>query len=141
MEADVSVNTTMLNINYGHNRELLEKCRPLYEYAWTIETERRYSKQMSVRKAITKTLEDMPDSFVIKRFLVSNKAAYTDSFLTDYDKDFHIESEKKISYDKGHAKGFSEGKALMEKENNALKQEVADKDATIAAYEARFGKL
>ena len=24
MEADVSVNTTMLNINYGHNRELLE---------------------------------------------------------------------------------------------------------------------
>lgn len=83
----------------------------------------------------------MPDSFVIKRFLVSNKAAYTDSFLTDYDKDFHIESEKKISYDKGRAEGFSEGKALMEKENNALKQEVADKDATIVAYEARFGKL
>ncbi|MBQ8667536.1 MAG: hypothetical protein IJ526_11820 [Lachnospiraceae bacterium] len=131
----------MLNINYGHNRELLEKCRPLYEYAWTIETERRYSKQMSVRKAITKTLEDMPDSFVIKRFLVSNKAAYTDSFLTDYDEDLHIKNEKKISYDKGHAEGFSEGKALMEKENKDLKQEVADKDATIAAYEARFGKL
>ena len=99
---------------------------------------------MSVRKAITKTLEDMPDSFVIKRFLVSNKAAYTDSFLTDYDKDFHIESEKKISYDKG----FSEGKALMEKENKDLKQEVADKEAElvtkeslIAAYEAKYGKL
>ena len=152
MEADVSVNTTMLNINYGHNRELLEKCRPLYEYAWTIETERRYSKQMSVRKAITKTLEDMPDSFVIKRFLVSNKAAYTDSFLTDYDEDLHIKNEKKISYDKGHAeghaKGFSEGKALMEKENNALKKTVADKeaelvskDSLIAAYEAKYGKL
>ncbi|MBR1909082.1 MAG: hypothetical protein IJ821_00690 [Lachnospiraceae bacterium] len=110
MEADVSVNTTMININYGHNRELLEKCRPLYEYAWTIETERRYSKQMLVRKAITKTL----------------KAAYTDSFLTDYDEDLHIKNEKKISYDKGRAEGFSEGKALMEKENNALKQAVAD---------------
>ena len=136
MEADVSVNTTMLNINYGHNRELLEKCRPLYEYAWTIETERRYSKQMSVRKAITKTL----------------KAAYTDSFLTDYDEDLHIKNEKKISYDKGRAEGraegFSEGKALMEKENNALKQAVADKeaelvskDSLIAAYEAKYGKL
>ena len=145
MEADVSVRTTMLNINYGHNRELLEKCRPLYEYAWTIDTERRYSKQMSVRKAITKTLEDMPDSFVIKRFLVSNKAAYTDSFLTDYDEEHHIKSEKKLSYDKGHAEGhaegLSEGKALMEKENNDLRQEVADKDAMIAAYEAKFGKL
>ena len=87
----------------------------------------------------------MPDSFVIKRFLVSNKAAYTDSFLTDYDEDLHIESEKKISYDKGraegHAKGFSEGKALMEKENNALKQEVADQATVIAAYEAKYGKL
>ena len=96
---------------------------------------------MSVRKAITKTLEDMPDSFVIKRFLVSNKAAYTDSFLTDYDEGLHIKNEKKISYDKGHAKGFSEGKALMEKENNALKQAVADKATVIAAYEAKYGKL
>lgn len=120
-----------------------------YNYIYLeFETERRYSKQMSVRKAITKTLEDMPDSFVIKRFLVSNKAAYTDSFLTDYDKDFHIESEKKISYDKGRAEGFSEGKALMEKENNALKKTVADKeaelvskDSLIAAYEAKYGKL
>ena len=120
-----------------------------YNYIYLeFETERKYSKQMSVRKAITKTLEDMPDSFVIKRFLVSNKAAYTDSFLTDYDEDLHIKNEKKISYDKGHAKGFSEGKALMEKENNALKQAVADKeaelvtkDSLIAAYEAKYGKL
>ena len=128
-----------------------------YNYIYLeFETERRYSKQMSVRKAITKTLEDMPDSFVIKRFLVSNKAAYTDSFLTDYDEDLHIKNEKKISYDKGraeghaegHAEGFSEGKALMEKENNALKKTVADKeaelvskDSLIAAYEAKYGKL
>ena len=108
--------------------EFLEKCRPLYEYAWTIDTERRYSKQMPVRKAITKTLEDMPDSFVIKRFLVSNKEAYTDSFLTDYDEDLHIENEKKLSYDKGHAeghaKGVAEGKAMNEKEISTLKQEV-----------------
>ena len=125
--------------------EFLEKCRALYEYAWTIDTERRYSKQMPVRKAITKTLEDMPDSFVIKRFLVSNKAAYTDSFLTDYDEDLHIENEKKLSYDKGHAeghaKGVAEGKAMNEKEISTLKQEVADQASVIAAYEAKYGKI
>ncbi len=27
----------MLNINYGHNKELLNACRPLGEYAWFIE--------------------------------------------------------------------------------------------------------
>ena len=104
---------------------------------------------MPVRKAITKTLEDMPDSFVIKRFLVSNKAAYTDSFLTDYDEDLHIENEKKLSYDKGraegqaegHAKGVAEGKAMNEKEISTLKQEVADQASIIAAYEAKYGKI
>ena len=34
---------TMLNINYGHNRELLEQCQPLYEYAHFIKLVRAVS--------------------------------------------------------------------------------------------------
>jgi len=26
----------MININHGHNREMLSKCRPLGEYAWFV---------------------------------------------------------------------------------------------------------
>ena len=36
VESDISVRVRMININYGKNRELLDACRPLSEYAWLI---------------------------------------------------------------------------------------------------------
>ncbi len=37
-ESDIEVKVRMININYGNNREFLEKCKPLAEYAWFIIT-------------------------------------------------------------------------------------------------------
>ncbi len=56
---------------------------------------------MSTEEAVKKTLEEMPDDFVIKSFLVANKEAVTSSFLTEYDEKLHIENEKNISYEEG----------------------------------------
>ncbi|MDE5884990.1 MAG: hypothetical protein K2H29_07965 [Oscillospiraceae bacterium] len=39
-ESDIEVKVTMININYGHNKELLNACKPLDEYAWFVETEK-----------------------------------------------------------------------------------------------------
>lgn len=36
---------TMLNINFGHNMELMEKCRRLEEYAIFISTVRKYTEK------------------------------------------------------------------------------------------------
>ena len=58
---------------------------------------------MSTEEAVKKTLEEMPDDFVIKPFLVANKEAVTNSFLTEYDEKLHIENEKNISYEEGRA--------------------------------------
>ena len=33
---DIEVKVTMININYGHNKELLNACKPLDEYAWFV---------------------------------------------------------------------------------------------------------
>ncbi len=35
-EPDIEVKVRMINVNYGKNRELLEKCKPLSEYAWPV---------------------------------------------------------------------------------------------------------
>ena len=63
---------------------------------------------MSTEEAVKKTLEEMPDDFVIKPFLVANKEAVTNSFLTEYDEKLHIENEKNISYEEGRAEGREE---------------------------------
>lgn len=36
-EPALEVVATMLNINYGHNMDLLNKCKPLLEYAQFVE--------------------------------------------------------------------------------------------------------
>ena len=46
-EADIEVCVTMLNINYGKNKNLMEACRPLNEYAWLVETIRKYQRSFN----------------------------------------------------------------------------------------------
>lgn len=35
-KGDIEVVVLMININYGKNKELLEKCKPLDEYSWFV---------------------------------------------------------------------------------------------------------
>ena len=46
-KGDIEVEVTILNINFGKNKELLDSCKPLYEYSWLIDTIR------AIRKAAT----------------------------------------------------------------------------------------
>lgn len=49
----------LLNINYGRNRELMEKCRRLEEYAIFIAAVRKYKKDNhSLKKAITFAIDE-----------------------------------------------------------------------------------
>lgn len=37
-EGDIEVKVTMLNINRGKNKDILEACKPLAEYSWFVDT-------------------------------------------------------------------------------------------------------
>ena len=52
----------MLNINYGHNKELMEKSQRLKEYAIFVDKLRKYAKEFPNRLelAITKAIDDSP---------------------------------------------------------------------------------
>ena len=74
-EGDIEVRVTMLNINYGKNKALMEACEPLKEYAWLVDAIRRYQKTMKdLEAAVDAAIDEMPNEFVIKKFLLSNKA-------------------------------------------------------------------
>ena len=89
-DPDIAVKVRMININYGHNRELLKACKPLEEYSWFIAKIREVNgtsdgdKPMSVEAAIDKAIEEMPDDFLIKGFIVENRAEVMDMCLTEY---------------------------------------------------------
>ena len=87
-ESDIEVKVLMLNINYGKNKTLMDTCQPLYEYAWLVDTIRKNQNTMkNLETAIDRAIDDMPNDFVIKKFLLLNKAEVKGMFLTEYDQD------------------------------------------------------
>jgi len=73
-ESDIEVIVTMINVNYGHNKELMEACKPLEEYAFFIDRVRMYQKDSdNLEEAIDKAVEDLPDNSMIKQFLMINR--------------------------------------------------------------------
>ena len=95
-EGDIEVLVTMLNIYYGKNRELMAVCEPLSEYAWLVEAIRRNQKIMrNLEAAIDAAIDEMPDEFVIKRFLLQNKAEVKGMFLTEYDQEKVLSQERR----------------------------------------------
>ena len=94
-EGDIEVIVTMLNINYGKNKALMAACEPLSEYAWLVESIRENQRTMkNLEAAIDAAIEEMPDDFVIKRFLLQNKAEVKGMFLTEYDQEKVLSQER-----------------------------------------------
>ncbi len=111
MVPDVDVRVRMLNVNYGHNKELMEACRPLYEYSWFVHTIRENCAKMDIKEAVNRALDDMPDSFSIKSFLMENRSEVEMSCLTEYDEAKTMNQFKEEGRAEGLAEGREEGRA------------------------------
>ena len=95
-EGDIEVVVTMLNINYGKNKALMEACAPLNEYAWLVEAIRRYQRELkNLEAAVDAALDEMPDEFMIKKFLLLNRAEVKGMFLTEYDQTKVLAQERR----------------------------------------------
>ena len=60
---------TMLNINLGKNRELMEKCRTLREYCMFVETIRKYAASMKIEDAVETAVRECIQKDILAEFL------------------------------------------------------------------------
>lgn len=91
----------MLNINLGHNRKLMEKCRKLMEYACFVSKIRNYLTEMSLEDAADRAVHDCIAEGILADILKKNQAEVRKVILTEYDEDWHIENEKRDSFAEG----------------------------------------
>ena len=74
-EADVELSVRMLNINYGHNGELMAKCRVLGEYARFVDICRQYLAEEGDRQeALHTAIEYCIEHDILSEFLRNNRA-------------------------------------------------------------------
>lgn len=95
MDPDIAVKVRMVNINYGQNKELMEACKPLEEYAWLVQRIRKYREKFSIEEAVDQAINDIPKDFEIRRFLIGHRAEVKDMCITEYNEAETMELFKK----------------------------------------------
>ena len=103
---------TMLNINYGHNQELMKHCRRLEEYSIFVQCVREYiQSESSVEDALEKAIDTCINQDVLADFLKKHRAEVTNMILTTYDKDLYEKTLKENAREEGREEGLMEGRA------------------------------
>ena len=105
-EPDIELRVTMININYGHNKELMEACKPLKEYAWFIDRVRSNHKKMNnLEQAIDAALDELDNDALIKPFLLKNQSEVKAMCITEYDDERTLAETREESYEEGKVDG------------------------------------
>ena len=100
----------LLNINYGHNRVLMEKCKQLYGYSILIHRVRENIKSgMDKSAAVTAAVNSCISDNILRDILEQHVGEATAMILEEYNEDLHIKNEKEISYYNGDKDGFARG--------------------------------
>ncbi len=100
----------MLNINYGHNRELMKRCRPLEEYAIFVDTVRKYAadKSMGLTEAITNAIDECIDRGILVDILTVQRAEVQTLILETFDKEQYENDLIEHAKAEGRAEGKTE---------------------------------
>ena len=102
--------TLMLNINYGHNRELMKKCRRLEEYAIFVDTIRKnQAKGQDLQEAVEASVESCIAGGVLADILRSQKAEVVQMVLEGFDQEAYEKAMKKEGYEDGYQEGKEDG--------------------------------
>lgn len=107
---------TMLNINIGHNLELMNKCGILREYSEFVAMVRDNTKKLSSmfpsEEAAKQSIEQTVVAFIernglLSGFLKSHRAEVVDVCITEYDEVLHLETVRNEGRAEGLAPLFS----------------------------------
>ncbi len=115
--------TTMLNINYGHNKELLEKCKRLEDYSYFVFRVRQLLKTgLSDRDAINQTIDECIEENRLKDILINQRSEVLGVLLSTFNKERYEQGLKDDAYQAGHTDGFENGfeNGLLEGSKKAL---------------------
>ena len=110
-DPDLELVVTMLNINLGKNKKLLEQCRTLKEYAIYVKKVRTYAKSMkNVEEAVDRAVTECINEGILREFLLQNRKEAVEMSIFEYDEEAVFEIVRKDEYEKGHQEGIIEGK-------------------------------
>ena len=160
VEGDVQIKVTMLNINYSHNKKLLDNCEVLRGYSLYNEKFREYNKSgtMTKTEAAHKAIDYCIEHNVLADFFEKRRNEVVGMILeytAEKHKEYMAKLESEILEQEERIEGLGQeltekeqrieglGQELTEKEHciEGLSQELSEKDKLIAKLLEENAKL
>ena len=133
-EPRLELKVITLNINEGHNKELLEQCRTLREYAQYVAKVRKYTKEMSLDAAVECAVEECIREGILEEFLRGNRAEVIAVSIFEYNKDEEEKKLRKAEYEAGYDSGYDTGYDTGKQEIIRVMLEAGESIEKIAQY-------
>ena len=101
---------TVININKGHNENLIYKCKPLADYCCFVNLVKdNREKHMTLDEAIDNAVDWCIKNNIMANYLAMHRAEVKDMFLTEYDEQETMRLFKAEYLAEGKAEGLAEG--------------------------------
>ena len=113
--APIELTVTVYNINYGHNKELEEKCHALMEYAYFISRINYHKKTHSLDDAIIIAMKDCLNRNYMSDYLSKHKSEVTDLMRIRYSR------KDEIAYKAREAAEEATKKTSLQKDLESIK--------------------
>ena len=126
----LELKAVMLNINKGHNQELMNACHTLRDYSEYVARIRTYSAEMPLTDAVEKAITECIHENILRDFLLKNRAEAKAMSIYEYDEEKHMRQEREASLEVGMECGRQIGiKALIRdnQEGGKTKEEIIKK--------------
>lgn len=118
-EGCIELKVRVININFGHNRELLEKCETLYGYARFVAEIRKNLETMELKQAVELAVEECIRKDILKEFLIQQRAEVVAMSIYEYNEEYvrksFFEDGEKAGYNRGKAEGKTAGEDKLGK--------------------------
>ena len=112
-EPELELKVTMLNINLGSNKKLLEACQTLKEYAIYIARIRSHATTMPLEQAVDRAINECINENVLRKFLIKYKAEAKSMSIFEYDEEKEMalirEDERRQGIELGRQEGIQRG--------------------------------
>ena len=105
----LELKVTVLNINAGHNEELMNNCHVLWEYAEYVARVRKYAAEMPLNEAVELAITECINEGILTEFLQHNRAEVYKVSIFEYDKEKEEKKLRKAERECGREEGLKEG--------------------------------
>ena len=118
-DPDLELRVTVLNVNEGHNRELMEHCQVLEEYAQYVARVRQYTslQELSLEEAVEQAVDECINEGILAEFLTRNRAEVVSVSIFEYDKEKEEKKLRKAEFESGVETGLQRGR-IQERNTN-----------------------